>query len=148
LRPLIVVTGTIHVEGGAKNKQTTTNLGEDQTRSTIFHEREISKDRRHANVIVIAYLRHLRALRIAKTPFGTLCEPSTLPAIKALLQEATRDVIAFNRKSKVCKLSNCYIWEPLSGNRLAAVEGWLSRRLRDGDPEVKTASDTLYAAAA
>jgi hypothetical protein len=144
LRPLLVVTGTIRVEGGEQNrmKQTPTVLTErgDKDRVTVVQERLISKARRRANTISIEYLRRLRRLRIAKTPFGTLVDPTRRAELRALVEDATLAVHQFNKAVEAaaedCELSNCLIVEPLRGERLAAVAGWLARKAKQ-DPDWK-----------
>lgn len=147
LRPLIVVSGTIHADGGKRHKvqrqesHEVTDAG--RTSNVFLQRREVSKDRRAADVISTAYLRRLRQIRVLKTPFGTLIDAARLPDVKTLLAKATEEVIEFNRSARSCKLSNCMIWEPLRGNRLAALQGWIARQVAEGDKRVKGALPQL-----
>src|SRR5689334_4722362 len=81
LRPLILVTGTIHAEGGRTHKV------ESSSGSRFVQKRDISKDRRSADVISTTYMRRLRQLRILRTPFGTLIDPAKLDAVKTMINE-------------------------------------------------------------
>lgn len=114
VRPLIVVTGTPHAEGGK---------GRDGTKTA---------ERKAADVIVTDFLRRLRTVRSLKTPFGTLVPPERLPTLKGLLNELSDDIAKFNGRTGKCRVFNYLIWEPLRGTRLAAVEGWLSRQTMEG----------------
>lgn len=146
LRPLIVVSGTIHADGGKRHKvqrQESSEVRDGRTSNTFVQRREVSKDRRAADVITTSYLRKLRKIRALKTPFGTLVDAAQLGDVKALLAKATEEVIEFNRSARSCKLSNCMIWEPLRGNRLAAVQGWIARQVAESDKRVKGAIDKL-----
>lgn len=150
LRPLILMTGTIHAEGGKRHKtqrgsSSTEATGDNQTLSTFTQKREISKDRRAADVITTTYMRKLRGLRILRTPYGTLIDPARLTEVKAMIDEAAADVVAFNGHSKTCQLSNCMLWEPLKGQRRAAVQGWIARKLADSDKTVEAAIGQLVA---
>lgn len=138
LRPLILVTGTIHAEGGRVHKV------ESSSGSRFVQNRNITKDRRSADVISTTYMRRLRQLRILKTPFGTLVDPAKLGEVKTMINEATSAVAEFNRhESAACVLENCMLWEPLKGARLAAVQGWIARKLMEKDSEVKAAEEQL-----
>lgn len=151
LRPLIVVTGSVHVEGGDENtrQQHRPRRVGDVEKITVTHKRVISKDRRAGNVVSTAYMRRLRALRLLKTPYGTLIEPSRLPEVKKMFERATRDVAKFNAKEgATAHLENCLIWEQLRGNRLAAVEGWAARKLRENDLEIHAILTTPTTASA
>lgn len=138
LRPLIVVTGNIHVEGGISNrgKQSKKDLG-DRDRVVITQEREISRDRRSADVIATNWARTLRGLRLIKTDFGTLVDPARLPDLKEALDDVMRAIGKFNAAAGAgCAVSNCVIWEHLSGNRRTHVAGWLVHRAVEDDAEV------------
>jgi hypothetical protein len=143
LRPLIVLTGSIHVEGGDTHKvrQADTQHGN----ITINHTRKITPDRRKANVVSTGYMRRVDRLRVLKTPYGNIVDPEKLPAIKELLTCATRDVATFNAAHSTARLTNCLLWEHLRGQRLAAVEGWIMRGLSDKVPEVVEAASALLA---
>lgn len=143
LRPLIIVTGTIRVEGGETNqvrkqagsqRRTADGRG---TKATVVRDVSITDDRLKADVITTGYARRLQRLRIVKTPFGALVDAKSLDRVKMMLQRASADVIEFNSAHKRSKLSNCYLWERLSGNRLEAVRGWIDRQLVDGNKDVQ-----------
>lgn len=143
MRQLYVLTGTIRVEGGERyeqEKQDEVRGAAGRSQFTVVQRREISKDRLAGNVIATEYSRRVRQIRLLKTPYGALIAPETLPTVKAMLDEATKDVVTFNAKWKKCHLTNCMLWEKLRGNRLAAVEGWITRRLEAEDPAVVTVS--------
>lgn len=140
LRPLIVVTGSLHAKGGTtyERRDVTSDQG-DRDAVEVKQRREVTKDRRKADVIVTAYARKLVKLRLLYTPFGHLLLPTELPALRTLLYDATKAVAEFNRNATqkpVCRLFNEYVWEPLGGNRKAALEGWFARELQEGDEEV------------
>jgi len=122
LRPLIVVTGTLHVDGGASVKlvQRTGT----QESSQITHEKTVSPDRARANVIVSDVNRKLRKHDPLLTPFGRLFEVGVLSHLVAIFDETTLVLAEFNRTSTGCNIVNGYVWEHLAGNRRAAVEGW------------------------
>lgn len=150
LRPLIVVTGTLHVEGGLKSQRRASAPGDKRmrggTRTTVVQDREISAERKAAHVIFATYARRIKGLRIMKTPFGMLVAPDKLREVQALLVELTKRAAVFNKDSKVCKIENCLVWEELAGNRKAALEGWLARRKMEADDEVIEALPELQAA--
>lgn len=155
LKPLLVVTGTIRVGGGEKNtvrqQEATTKDRGDHLQVTITQHRSVSKDRMRGNVISTAFMRRLRGLRALKTPFGSLCEIARLRDVKVLLDEATaaaRDFNATVSPDSGCRLSNCMLWERLTGNRLAAVEGWLARQIADGDEDLEKSVAPLLDGAA
>lgn len=141
LRPLIVITGTVRVEGGDTTKSTTN----EQRRDTrvVTQERKISPDRRRANVISTKYLRRLRNVEIIHTDFGRLVDPSLLDDVKRLILDATRDVADFNRTAKTCRLTNSLLWETPTSNRRTAIEGWIARRLADKDADVMNLATLL-----
>jgi hypothetical protein len=131
LRSLIVVTGTLHVEGGDKNnavKQESEPSRSGRERFTVIQNREISPDRRRGNVLANNFLRSLRGLRTAKTPFGTLLTRDKLSALRELMAKADEDIAKFNSEAEDCKMENCVLFEPLRGIRLAKVAAWLSAR--------------------
>lgn len=145
LRPLLVVTGAMHVEGGEKNTVRSTSGSRGQSKQTVVHSREISPVRRKANVVVTGFARRLAKIRLLKTPFGSLIDPRDAQILHSFLAEATQAAARFNQehKDEECVLLNCMIWEKLRGNRLAAVEGWVSRR--GEDPDVVGVADRLVA---
>lgn len=131
LRPLIVLTGTLHVEGGLA--KTTRSKAKRANVVTVTENREVSPDRRRGNVVVTDVMRRIRQIRIVRTPFGTLIDPEQLDALKAVIAAATKDVAEFNStaKDKDARLANTLLWEPLEGNRLVAVQGWVRKHLRE-----------------
>ena len=154
LRVLFVITGTIHVEGGDVNEVRKVPTIDDGTPKrgtehlTIVQNRDISKDRRRANVITTHYMRELRQIRLWKTPFGTLIHPFRIREARALLEEATQNAAKFNKDSSGCKIANCMLIERLQGVRLAAVEGWLARCLKMKDDDAKSFVTSFDAAEA
>jgi hypothetical protein len=147
LRPLIVVTGTIRIEGGEKNtvrqQRGSTRRTDDGRKLVVVHEMRITNDRLRADVITTGYARRVQRLRILKTPFGALVDPGHLDKVKAMLTRATADVAAFNTTHTRSRLANCMLWEPLRGNRLDAVRGWIDRQIADGNEEVRNAVPLL-----
>ena len=148
LRPLVVVTGTIHVEGGEKSKVQLVHDKANTPRKkseqvTVVQHRTVARDRRRANVIVTNYARKLRALRILKTPFGTLIEPTKLKDFKGMLMDIARDVGIFNKGATQCQMTNGLLWENLTGNRLAAMRAWLAQQKRQKNRDVREALPSL-----
>jgi hypothetical protein len=149
LRPLIVVTGTAHVEGGEKSRRqsgTTTTAkkrAKARGRVTVTEDLEISPDRRRANVIAVNYSRQIKRLAVIRTDFGMLFLPEALPELQRILIELTRRAVEFNRTATTAKVANCFLWENLQGNRKAAVEGWLARGELECDKEVQGALQVL-----
>ena len=148
LRPLYVVTGTLHVEGGdtTKVKSTPTQTRRNNAHMTVVHERTIHDDRRSGNTLATHYSRKVRNLRVLRTPWGSLLAPEQMGAFRELMAAATKDVAKFNRARKACSVVNSYLAERLSGQRLAAVEGWLMRQVREKNAAVLAARDALTAA--
>jgi hypothetical protein len=135
LRPLLVVTGTVHVEGGEQNtlETLTEPAARGRERMVITQEREITRDRRRANVIATGYMRRLRKMQLSRTPFGHLVDPARRDELQVMINAATKDVREFNGTARNgCRLANCMVWEILRGNRRAALEGWFTRQVRDG----------------
>lgn len=149
---MIVVTGTVRIEGGEKNtvrqQRGSTRKTDDGKKLVVVHEVRITDDRLKADVITTGYARRVQNMRILKTPFGSLVDPKNLDKVKEMLARASADVIEFNRAYKLTRLSNCMLWEPLKGNRLDAVRGWIDRRLAEKDPTVKDALPLLVETAA
>lgn len=147
LRPLIVVTGTVRIEGGEKNtvrqQRGSTRRTGDGTKLVVVHEVRISDDRKKADVVTTGYARRVQHIRILKTPFGSLVDPKNLDKVKEMLARASAAVADFNRNHSATKLSNCMLWEQLKGNRLDAIRGWIDRRLVEKDLEVKDALPML-----
>ena len=145
LKPLLVVTGSIHVEGGDTHTVRQKASSKNGSNIAIDHTRKITPDRKAGNVIATGYMRRLSRLRVLKTPYGSLLDPAKLPLVKELLANATRDVTTFNsaHAGSTTRLTNCLLWEHLRGNRLAAVEGWIMRGVDDAEPEVTAAAPAL-----
>lgn len=143
LRSLIVVTGTVHVEGGDKTTfEEATPAG--RGRTTRVQTKFISADRKRANVITTGFMRDLRSIRVLKTPFGTLVAPERHAALDDLLADIDRTVAVFNQSSPTTKLLNAVLHEPLKGPRLASVEGWIGKRLVEGNKDVAAATPQLF----
>lgn len=141
LRPFTLLTGSIHIEGGEQNRSkqapTIDSAAGADVHMTVIQDRVVTPDRRKGNTLVTNSMRDLKPYRLLKTPFGTLVEPTKLAALQKLVLETGNRVAEFNDKSTTCKLFNCILLEPLRGIRQSAIEGWLSRRLADGDPEIR-----------
>jgi hypothetical protein len=146
LRPMIVVTGTLHVEGGLTRERTKSRVK--GPRVTVTEDLDISKDRRSGNVVAARYLRRLSGLKVLHTPYGILVDPRYLDKVKDTVAQATIDCQAFNRWHAKCKLLNTMVWEHLKGNRLDAITAWIDRRSRDGDESVTAALGSLIVPAA
>lgn len=148
LRPTIVITGNIRVEGGDKHviRQRKENRTEGATSQVLTHTREVTQDRLDANVVSTTYMRRVRILRVIKTPYGCLVDAEKLKDVKELIAEATRAVAEFNTSvgpEATSRLTNALLYEPLRGNRLAAVEGWIARGVAEHDEEVVKAAVAL-----
>jgi hypothetical protein len=138
LRPLIVVTGTVRVGGGETN--TVQETSGTSTKLTVVTKREVSPDRRAANVITTDYMRRLRQIGLLRTPFGVLFSVKQLPDVKQLQIDAGKKIAEYNQgcvRRRVCKLSNCVIWETLQGARAVAVAAWIEERIAAKDPAVR-----------
>jgi hypothetical protein len=145
LRPLVVLTGTPHVEGGVTSKRRKPAAARNKKTAVITEDLEITPDRKRANVIAVDYSRRLRKMAILRTPLGLLIDPSKLPVLLELSSRLTRDAIAFNRTSTTTEITNCWLIETLVGQRRAAIEGWVARRLAKGDKKVLAARAALEA---
>lgn len=145
LRSFIVLTGTIHVEGGEKHTSERASGDVGAAEVTTVRTRAISRDRRKANVVIVDYARRLRKLCFLRTGFGILIDPARLSEVKEMCNSATQDIAAFNKDAQDCRLANGYLWEPLEGNRKAAVEGWIAYHLSRHDPLVLEAVPRLFA---
>lgn len=147
LRPLFVLTGTLHIEGGWSSTRTETDAVSRAraTETTIVQKRAVSKDRERAHVIFSTYARNVKALRLLKTPFGMLFAPEQVSAVQALIVEMTKKASDFNKTARDCRIENCLVLEPLDGSRKAALEGWLARRRRENDAQVLAALPNLTA---
>jgi hypothetical protein len=148
LRPLIIVTGTVHVEGGDVIAVRGTRHEKARATTRIVLDRQVSSDRRAANVIATDYMRKLRAVRILRTPFGVLVDPKRLDEVKQLIVDVGKRIGEYSAAGKrACVLSNCVVWEHLRGNRLTAVSAWIETKLSRGDEPVKTALPQLVVTA-
>lgn len=136
LRPLLVVTGTVRIEGGEKSRTRQTPAEDtsrgDKEQLTSVRDVVITKERRRANVIAVDFFRLLHHIRICRTPFGTLVDPAKRPELLTLLDRMDKRIAEFNTDAgDSCWLTNCVIWERLAGNRQAATAGWLARHAKD-----------------
>lgn len=140
LRPLIVVTGAVHVEGGHRQKRIPRNATEEGVRGqrVVLQQHRVSADRLAANTIATGFMRRLRGLRLLKTPLGTLIDPRRLSEVKSMILDASARAGEFNKSERGCLLVNCMVWEHLAGNRLAAVCAWIDL-LGEDDEDVKKA---------
>lgn len=143
MRPLIVLTGTLHVEGGLAKTTRSKSKQRGGNKLTVTESREVSPDRRRGNVVVTDVMRRIRQIRIIRTPFGTLVAPDQLEALKAVIAEATKDVSSFNTSATKVRLANTLLWEHLKGNRLDAIRVYVEKAVREGDEEVKAALPML-----
>lgn len=148
LRPIIVITGSIRVEGGDKRVATQAEESSDDrvVRQTVTQTREVTKDRRRANVVSTEFMRHVRLLRVINTPFGGLVDAERLKDVKDLLARAALAVATFNKENgpgATAHLTNGMLWEPLRGNRLLAVENWLATGVAAKIPEIVQAAKAL-----
>lgn len=143
LRPLIIITGSVHVSGG--DTSTVRKRGKTEAHAqTIVINREVTEDRRAANVIATDYMRKLRNLRLLWTPYGVLVNPAELAEIRGLLAHVDHRIAAYHQaRKRTCELQNCVIWENLKGNRLNRVTGWIEAQIARGSAEVKEALPKL-----
>lgn len=141
-RPLIIVTGTVHAEGGLKSAVRTQAV-RDGDRAIVTEDRTVSSDRRAANVVATNYMRKLRGLGILRTPWGVLIGPENTRRVRDLLAQATIDAMNFNKAHAGCKLTNTMLVERLAGARLDAVRGYVIRKAKEDDDEVKAAIPSL-----
>lgn len=135
LRPLIVVTGTVHVEGGERNRVRSEST-RNGNRQMLVVDRSVTPARHGANVIVVDYGRRLKQLRLLRTPFGTLIDPARLDDLKRLLATTSKKIAEFNTRGGATHLANYVLWERLEGVRRTAVAGWLAGRRREKDEDV------------
>jgi hypothetical protein len=143
LKPLIVVTGTIHVEGGERNRVQSEST-RNGNRQRLVVDRSVSPPRRAANVIVVDYGRRLSQMTLLRTPFGILVEPKRLEDLKSLLATITRKIAEFNlARGPTTRLANHVLCERLAGVRLTAVAGWLEAKRKDKDETVLATIDEL-----
>lgn len=146
LRPLIVVSGTVHVEGGERNKVRATNLTTNGTRQEIVVDRSVSQDRKAANVIVTDYWRRLKAVSLLRTPYGVLIDVARLDDFKKLMAHVAQKILEFNTSRKgSTRLTSYVLWEPLEGKRKAAVVEWIQMKRGAKDTAVTKAMKELRA---
>lgn len=124
LRPLLIVFGTLHVEGGSRR----------------------DKERRAGDVIAAGYFRRTRELTILHTPWGRLADPANLRKVKDVIAQATIDVARFNGShSKKFRAENTLVWDHLKFNLRDAVTVWVDRKVQDGNEDVKNSVALLTA---
>lgn len=150
LRPIVVITGNVRVEGGDRHsvRQSSTNENDSGATQVLTHTREVTKDRKAANVVSTEFMRQVRLLCTIKTPWGSLVDAVNLAAVKDLISGATRAVAEFNTRvgaQATSRLTNALLWEHLKGNRLAAVEGWFARGVAERNENVMKAAAALTA---
>lgn len=125
LRPLLIVFGTLHVDGGRSR---------------------MDKERKAGNVLAAGYFRRTRDLTILHTPWGRLVDPVNLRKVKDVIAQATIDVSRFNAVRERCRVDNTLVWEHLRWNLRDAVTIWVDRKVQDGgDEEFKNAITLLSA---
>ena len=137
LRPLIIVTGTARVEGGEKNRVRYRPKGENANQQVVTVDRQVTQDRRAANVIATDHMRKLRGVTLLRTPYGVLVDPARLPELKDVLNRVSRKIVEYNKAKRACRLTNCILWEHLRGQRLSAVAGWIDAALAQDNDEIK-----------
>lgn len=136
LRPLIIVTGTVHVEGGERNRVRSEST-RNGNRQMLVVDRSVTDARHAANVIVVDYGRRLKQVRLLRTPFGTLIDPKRLEDLKRLLAMTSKKIAEFNTaRGGTTRLANYVLWEQLAGVRRIAVAGWLEAERKAKDEEV------------
>lgn len=147
LRPLLVVTGTVHVAGG-ETSNVRSREAKGRTSAIVTTDRRVTPHRKAANVVATDYMREMRNLRILRTPFGSLVAPERQADLEALCARIERKISEYNAVPRFCAAENCVLWERLHGNRLAAVTKWVSDRLAIGDKDVAAVIDELTKAPA
>lgn len=147
LRPLLVVTGTVHVAGGETNN-VRSREAKGRTSAIVTTDRKVSTHRKAANVVATDYMREMRNLRLLRTPFGTLVAPERQMDLEALCARVEKKIAEYNAVPRICAVENCLLWERLQGNRLAAVTKWVSDRLALDDKDVTGVVEQLTKAPA
>ena len=142
LRSLLVVTGTVRIEGGDTTRQVLPP-SDDGDETVIIRKKSVTDDRRRGNTIATTYMRDLRRILILRTPFGVLIDPKDGPAFDEILREVDRKVSTFNKSSKTCQLVNAVLRERLTGDRKLSIEGWITKQLKEKAPEVVEALPKL-----
>lgn len=145
LKPLIVVTGAVHVEGGEQNRVRDEESIRAGNRMTIVVDRKVSPDRRAANVIATDFVRRLKGIALIRTPFGVLISPKRLDDLKAIIAQSNRKIAEFNSTKRSVKLTDCVLWEPLDGKRRHAVAGWLAAKKAEKNAVVLAALNEVAA---
>jgi len=141
-RPLLVLTGTVHIEGGMTSKAV--RVAQSATDAQVTMHQSVSDARKRANAIASKYSRSItRTLRLLKTPFGALVDPADARRIQTLLVEITQTAAKFNTRAVDCQVFNCFVLENLHGVRLASFTGWFNRRMLNKDPEALAALPKL-----
>lgn len=143
LRPLILVTGTLHVRGGERSKVRNEDTTKNGASTQVVVTRTVSRDRKAANVIVTDYMRRLRHLAALRTPYGTLVDVERLDDLKKLLLLVSKRITDYSSDERKTRISNCVLWERLSGQRASAVAGWIDAELAYGSADVKDALGQL-----
>lgn len=143
LRPLLVLTGTLRIEGGATSRVVNSEK-KPAGRVAVTHMRKIHPDRKRANSLTADYTRDIdKRIKLLTTPFGALVDPSRKGQAQALFIEITQALSKFNESTTECVIYNCLVLEDLQGSRLAGVTGWVNRRLFDKDPEILAVVEML-----
>lgn len=146
LRPLLVLTGNIRVEGGekVKSQQTEPDIERGKEHFSVVRETTITKPRRRGNVIVTDFWRRLRAIRLLHTPMGHLIDPEKKNKLNEIIAHTDNKISEFNRDvPDTCRVYNCLIVEKLSGVRQAKTAGWIATHTRV--KEIKDILDQLRA---
>lgn len=127
---MLVVSGSVRPEGGE---------------AKVNGRKVFSPRRRAANVISTDFARRLRKLRILQTPFGHVVDPVNAAALRVELRRLSSKIVTFHKEQPDddCHVYNCMVVEPLKDPRRAALQGWLYRKQKEGDPKVLRALDQL-----
>jgi len=127
LRPLLLATGTVSVEGGDTSARTEeSSIGGKHQRLVI--SRSLTPDRKAANTISTTAMRDLRKLTLVTTPWGRLIPVERSGELEALLGQISKRVAEFNAHAKTAQLVNAVLWEVLAGPKRALIEGWIKKR--------------------
>lgn len=133
---LYVVTGCLRVAGAEHRVQQTGADG------SFAGKRTVSSEGQKGRNFAITTMKRLKKLSLLRTPLGYIVTPEMLPQVRRLIDKAVQEAIRFNRESaNGCRMWNFMVWEPLVGNRLAAVEGWIAAH--SDDAAVKKALQEL-----
>lgn len=151
LKPLLVVTGTLHVEGGEKNRVRKNTVRGDNHTQTRIVDRVVDKPRRDANVIVVDYGRRLKErIALLRTPYGVLVSLEKQAALTELIADSTHKIAEWKKAypNSATRLANYVLVEKLAGIREAAVTAWVLVQRREKDPTVLAVFDQLARAEA